>query len=63
MNLVCFIEEKSAREMLEGILPRLFPESVYVQYIVFEGKQDLRKNTLKRLRYWNTPDSTFLADA
>ena len=42
-NLVCFLEEPSAKEMLEGVLPRLLPADVKFTYIVFEGKQDLKK--------------------
>lgn len=45
------LEEPSARAMLEGILPRLFPD-IDVKFIVFEGKQDLHKQLVKRLRYW-----------
>jgi hypothetical protein len=39
--LVLLLEEPSARDLLEGLLPRLLPEEVHVQYLVFEGKQDL----------------------
>lgn len=35
---VFFLEELSARAMLEGLLPRIVPQSVDVRYIVFEGK-------------------------
>jgi len=58
--LVCFLEEPSAREMLEGVLPRILPEDVYVKYVVFEGKQDLEKQVERRLRLWQKPDSLFL---
>jgi len=59
-NLVCFLEEASACEMLRGLLPRLLPDDVQCHYIVFEGKQDLEKQIVKRLRGWLTPDSAFL---
>ncbi len=42
-SLVFFLEEPSARAMLEGLLPRLLPDGWLVRYIVFEGKQDLEK--------------------
>jgi hypothetical protein len=60
MNLVCFLEEPSAKAMLEGVLPRILPEDVYVRYIVFEGKQDLEKKLTGKLRSWQMPDSIFL---
>lgn len=58
--LVCFLEEPSAKEMLKGVLPRILPEDVYIQYVVFEGKQDLEKQIERRLRHWQKPDSVFL---
>ena len=60
MNLVFFLEEPSARAMLKGLLPRLLPCQVDVRYIVFEGKQDLHKNIVRRLRKWRAPDSAFV---
>lgn len=59
-NLVCLLEEPSAEEMLKGVLPRILPEDVYCQYMVFEGKQDLEKRLEKRLRGWRMPDTIFL---
>lgn len=54
------LEEPSAREMLKGLLPRLLPCPVNVRYIVFEGKQDLHKNIIRRLRGWQVPDTVFV---
>jgi len=59
-NLVCFLEEASAREMLKGVLPRLLPEGIQCHYFVFEGKQDLEKQIVRKLRGWQKPDSAFL---
>lgn len=59
-TLVILLEEPSAREMLRGMLPRILPQSVFVQYVVFEGKQDLEKQLMKRLRGWRTPKSAFV---
>jgi hypothetical protein len=64
INLVFFLEELSARAMLEGLLPRLLPclmPSVAVNpfYIVFEGKTDLKTQLSKRLQGWLTPNSVF----
>ena len=60
MTLVFFLEERSAREMLTGLLPRVLPAHVVVQYVVFEGKHDLERNVGRRLRRWLTPDTTFI---
>lgn len=59
-KLVFFLEEPSAKEMLKGVLPKLFPEGVTVQYVVFEGKQDLEKRLPIRLRAWLLPDCLFV---
>jgi Domain of unknown function (DUF4276) len=59
-TLVIFLEEPSARAMLEGLLPRVLPESVRPQYIVFEGKQDLDKRLESRRRGWCQADSLFM---
>lgn len=59
-NLVFFLEEPSAKEMLEGLLPSLIPESIQVRYIIFQGKQDLERQIVKKLRGWKTPDTFFV---
>jgi hypothetical protein len=59
-NLVCFLEEPSAKEMLKGVLPRLLPNDIEPIYIVFDGKQDLENQLVRKLRYWLKPDSVFL---
>jgi len=59
-TLVCLLEEPSAKEMLKGVLPNLLPKEIEIQYIVFEGKQDLDKQLEKRLKGWQTPNSVFL---
>jgi hypothetical protein len=59
-TLVCLLEEPSAREMLQGVLPRILPSGWHVRYIVFQGKQDLEKNLVIKLRGWLAPDSLFV---
>ena len=59
-QLVFFLEEPSAREMLNGLLPKLLPEKVIPRYVVFEGKQDLEKQLPKKLRGWKTPNTFFV---
>ncbi len=60
MMLVFFLEEPSAKEMLNGILPKILPDCVVSRFIIFEGKQDLEKRLAHRLRNWKTPNSRFI---
>lgn len=59
-ELVFFLEEPSARAMLEGVIPRLLGDQITVRYVVFEGKQDLEKRLPRRLRGWRNPHARFL---
>ena len=63
-NLVCFLEEESAVNMLRGILSRIFPDLIprllKPQYIKFQGKQDFKKKLYSRLRGYRLPDACFL---
>nr|VFJ87820.1 MAG: protein of unknown function (DUF4276) [Candidatus Kentron sp. LFY] len=59
-ELVFFLEEPSAREMLKGILSRLLPSDATARYVVFEGKQDLYKRLGKRIKGWINQDVRFV---
>ncbi|MDT8446281.1 MAG: DUF4276 family protein [bacterium] len=59
-TIAFFLEELSAEKMLEGILPKIVPEEISIKYIKFNGKQDLEKNLLKKLKHWNLPDTHFV---
>jgi len=59
-ELVFLLEESSTRAMLEGVVPRLFPEGVAVRYIVFEGKQDLEKQMVLKLKGYLVPGAAFV---
>lgn len=59
-HLVFLLEEPSAREMLNGLLPRLLPENITFRCIVFEGKQDLENNLIRRIRSYRVPKSRFV---
>lgn len=59
-ELVFFLEEASAKAMLEGLLPRLLDPSVQTRLIAFEGKQDLEKQLTKRMRGYLNPHARFL---
>jgi len=43
-RLIFFLEEASAKAMLEVFLPRILPTDIRCRYHVFEGKSDLEKN-------------------
>lgn len=47
-ELVFFLEEQSAREMLDSFLPKLLDENTRHRCIDFEGKQDLEKQLQNR---------------
>ncbi len=61
MTLVFFLEELSAKRLLENLLPRMFPEKlVTMKFVVFEGKQDLEKRIVLKMRHWLTPNTRFI---
>ena len=59
-ELVFLLEEESARAMLEGLLPRILPAGVHPRFIPFEGKQDLEKQLVKKLRGYLNPHACFI---
>jgi hypothetical protein len=59
VTLVFFLEEPSAEEMLKGILPRILPDYTIPRFVVFEGKQDMEKQLVRKLRHWRAPNSRF----
>jgi hypothetical protein len=59
-ELVFFLEEPSAEALLETLLPRLLPSPVHFRCIVFEGKQDLERQLVKRLRGYRAPGARFM---
>jgi hypothetical protein len=60
-ELVFFLEEESSKALLEQIVPLLVPKSqFYSRYVVFEGKQDLDSQLLKKLRGYLNPHARFL---
>jgi len=59
-HLVFLLEEPSAKDLLVGLLPRLLPKSVDVYYLVFEGKQDLERQLVRKLRGWRRPNPAFV---
>ncbi len=59
-TLVFLLEEPSAQDALQGFLPGILPPGVIPEYLVFEGKQDLEKRLVRKIRGWQAPDSAFI---
>ena len=59
-HLVCLLEEPSAQDALQVWLPQWLPAAVTPHFIVFQGKQDLEKQMVRRMRHWLMPESRFL---
>lgn len=53
-------EEPSAKDLLEGLLPRLLPADWTFRCIPYEGKQDLENRMGLLLRTWRNPEAQFL---
>ena len=59
-ELVFLLEEVSAKAMLESLLPRILHPDIRPRYIAFDGKQDLERQMLKRLRNYVNPRARFI---
>ena len=58
-RLVFLLEEDSMRILLEGLLPKLFPELLF-QCVPHDGKQDLEKSIPRKLKTWREPGVRFI---
>jgi len=59
-ELVILTEEPSAKDLLEGLLPRLLPAGWAFRCFPYEGKQDLERRAPLICRAWQNPDAVFL---
>ena len=59
VKLVFLLEERSMADLLEHLLPRLFPE-IQFRCIPHEGKRDLAKSVPRKLRAWREPGVRFV---
>jgi hypothetical protein len=59
-GMVFLLEEESAKAMLESFLPRVLHPDIRPRFIPFEGKQDLERQMLKRLRSYVNPQARFI---
>jgi len=58
--LVFCVEGPSEKALLECLSPRILPDQCAHQIIQFEGKQDMEKRLLGRMRAWRMPNTAFL---
>ena len=59
-ELVFMLEEKSAKNFLEAILPQILPSCVSWRCIAHQGKGDLRKDISKKMQRWQNPKARFI---
>jgi hypothetical protein len=59
-TLVFLLEEASAKVLIEGLLQDRLPEGWLTQFLVFDGKQDLERNLVRKLRSWCAPNTYFV---
>jgi hypothetical protein len=59
-ELVFLLEEASAKALLKTLLPRLLNDEICVRLIPFEGKQDLEKQLVKRIRGYQNRNARFI---
>ncbi|UQS15315.1 DUF4276 family protein [Pseudomonas sp. HS6] len=59
-ELVFLLEERSAKVMLESLLPRMLDERIEFRLIAFEGKQDLEKRMVMRMKGYVNSEARFV---
>ncbi|MBS4052601.1 MAG: DUF4276 family protein [Methylomonas sp.] len=59
-ELVFLLEEASAKALLTTLLPRLLNAEISFRLIPFEGKQDLEKQLVKRIRGYQNQNARFI---
>lgn len=62
-RLVFLLEEPSMKNLLEGLLPRLFPgwaSGVHFLCVPHQGKSDLDLSIPRKLRAWRIPGDRFI---
>lgn len=59
-ELVFLLEERSAKALLESLLPRFLSTDIRFRLIPFEGKQDLEKQLERRIRGYQNPRARFI---
>lgn len=58
-RVIFLLEEYSMKALLDGLLPRLFPDLSF-QCVPHDGKDDLEKSIPRKLRGWREPGVRFV---
>ena len=58
-RLVFLAEEKSACNLLDGLLPKILPKGAWL-CIPHRGKNDLKKSIPRKLKAWQNPEDRFV---
>lgn len=59
-EIVFLLEEPSMEMLLRGLLPRLLPAGVRWTLVPHEGKTDLQRSIVRKLRAWGAPQPAFV---
>jgi hypothetical protein len=59
-ELVFLLEEESAKAMLDSLLRRILDPGITPKFIAFEGKSDLEKQMVKRIKGYINPHARFI---
>lgn len=54
------MEEESAKVLLQAIIPKVFNPAPTCRFVVFEGKQDLEKRLVGKLKSYLIPNAKFV---
>ncbi|HEX8613639.1 MAG TPA: DUF4276 family protein [Telluria sp.] len=54
------LEERSAKALLESLLPRILNDGIEFRCISFEGKQDLEKQLARKIRAYQNDQARFI---
>jgi hypothetical protein len=59
-EIVFLLEERSAKAMLEALLPRISSGLVQFQFFPFEGKTDLERSLVRRIQAYQNSTAKFV---
>ena len=60
MRIVFMVEERSMKELLEILLPKILPVGVESLIITHSGKSDLKESINKKIRGWQSQSDKFV---
>jgi hypothetical protein len=59
-ELVFLVEGEAERNLLDALMPRLFPDGIGYRVIPFQGKQDMEKRMNLRIRGYQNASARFI---